>query len=86
MTDDVLEIEVLDGQILLNGRAVATLIPGLPYVVECDLVEALTRNVQQEIDDARADSRDEAFRAVAGKDPAALEEVAAWRSIMEAQA
>jgi hypothetical protein len=72
-------LELVDGQILLDGRAVATLIPSLPFVIEQELREALEHDVESEIDEARTEARDEAFRDVAKGNEDALSEVQDWK-------
>lgn len=49
-------------------------------MLERDLRAALDRDVESEIDEARAEARDEAFKDVARNDPEALEEVEDWRA------
>jgi hypothetical protein len=76
------EIELDGDKILLDGRHVATVVPGLASVFEHDLREALDRDVESEIDEARAEAREQALKDVAEEDEDAVFEVDSWRSII----
>jgi hypothetical protein len=76
------KLELSEGKLLLHGRVVATL-ANLPYIVECEVAEALS--CEDEIDAARMEGYEEghcdAIWEVATDDPDALRDLEISRSI-----